>query len=68
MVCECNAFPRCITLYLSQSGNIPVGIGQVWVHMPKQHVALSTLRKYPMGTRLAIAQTDARLATPISLR
>ena len=42
--------------------------GQVWGHTPEQRVAASTLRRYSFGLRLAIAQADARLAMPASIR
>ena len=42
--------------------------GQVWRHTPEQRVAASTLRRYPLGLRLAIAQADARPDMPASLR
>ena len=42
--------------------------GQVWWHTPEQRVAASTLRRYSLGLRLAIAQADARPAMPVSFR
>ena len=42
--------------------------GQVWGHTPEQRVAASTLRRYSLGLRLAIAQTDARPVMSISFR
>ena len=42
--------------------------GQVWGHTPEQRVAASTLGRYSLGLRLAIAQADARTIMPISLR
>ena len=42
--------------------------GQVWGHTPEQRVAASTSRRYSFGIRLAIAQTDARPAMPVSFR
>ena len=42
--------------------------GQVWRRTPEQRVAASTLRRYTLGLRLAIAQADTRPVMPISLR
>ena len=40
--------------------------GQVWGHTPEQRVATSTLRRYSLSLRLAIAQADARPIMPVS--
>ena len=42
--------------------------GQVLGHTPEQRVAASTLRRYFLGLRLAIAQADAKPAMPASFR
>ena len=41
--------------------------GQVWGHTPEQRVAASTLQRYSLGLRLAIAQADARPVIHVSL-
>ena len=42
--------------------------GQVWGRTREQRIATSTLRRYSLGLRLAIAQADTRPAMPLSFR
>ena len=42
--------------------------GQLLGHTPEQRVAVSTIRQYSFGLRLAIAQADAKPVVPMSFR